>query len=113
MRTTVDENMKCAAFIADKLNKSSSKVCVCLPRKGVSALDAPGKPFHDPNATSALIWELEKLVEKSEDRQVRSLIINKVYMFAIFFLRLFCTCYPKLPTNISHGVYVYIFSLCY
>jgi uncharacterized protein (UPF0261 family) len=36
MRTTVDENKKFAAFIADKLNKSSSKVRVCLPQKGIT-----------------------------------------------------------------------------
>lgn len=70
MRTTVDENKKFARFIAEKMNKSSSRVCVCLPQKGVSALDAPGKSFHDPEATSALINELDKLVEKSEERKV-------------------------------------------
>ncbi|XP_008784930.1 toMV susceptible protein tm-1(GCR26) isoform X1 [Phoenix dactylifera] len=71
MRTTVDENKKFARFIAEKMNKSSSRVCVCLPQKGVSALDAPGKSFHDPEATSALINELDKLVEKSEERKVK------------------------------------------
>lgn len=70
MRTTVDENKKFARFIAEKLNKSSSKVCVCLPEKGVSALDAVGKPFYDPEATCALINELDKLTEKNSDRQV-------------------------------------------
>lgn len=70
MRTTMEENKKFAWFIAEKMNKSSSKICVCLPQKGVSALDAPGKPFHDPEATSALINELDKLVEKSEERKV-------------------------------------------
>ncbi|KAL2236316.1 UNVERIFIED_CONTAM: ToMV susceptible protein tm-1(GCR26) [Sesamum indicum] len=71
MRTTVDENRKFAAFIADKLNKSSSKVCVCLPKKGVSALDAPDKAFYDPDATGALIEELQRLIETNEDRQVK------------------------------------------
>ncbi|XP_010909381.1 toMV susceptible protein tm-1(GCR26) [Elaeis guineensis] len=71
MRTTVEENKKFARFIAEKMNKSSSRICVCLPQKGVSALDAPGKPFHDPEATSALINELDKLVEKCEERKVK------------------------------------------
>lgn len=70
MRTTVDENNKFARFIADKLNKSSSKVCVCLPQKGISALDAPGKPFYDPEATTSLINELQKLIQTKEDRKV-------------------------------------------
>ncbi|XP_058092007.1 toMV susceptible protein tm-1(GCR26) [Magnolia sinica] len=73
MRTTVEENKKFARFIAEKLNKSSSRVCVCLPQKGISALDAPGKPFYDPEATGTLINELEKLIEKNEHRQVKTL----------------------------------------
>ncbi|PKA49326.1 hypothetical protein AXF42_Ash014228 [Apostasia shenzhenica] len=73
MRTTVDENRKFAKFIAEKLNKSSSKVCVCLPEKGVSALDAPEKPFYDPEATHALLKELDSLIEKNDDRKVKIL----------------------------------------
>lgn len=71
MRTTVEENKKFARFIADKLNKSSSKVHVCLPERGVSALDAPEKPFFDPEATGALLNELQSLIQTSEDRQVK------------------------------------------
>ncbi|KAI8542524.1 hypothetical protein RHMOL_Rhmol08G0144400 [Rhododendron molle] len=70
MRTTVDENKKFAAFIAEKLNMSSSKISVCLPEKGVSALDAPGKPFYDPEATGALIDELQRLIQTNNDRKV-------------------------------------------
>lgn len=72
VRTTVDENKKFARFIADKLNKSSSKICVCLPQKGVSALDMQGKPFFDPEATSALLNELERLIKINEDRQLKN-----------------------------------------
>ncbi|KAL5557342.1 hypothetical protein UlMin_039578 [Ulmus minor] len=71
MRTTVDENKKFASFIADKLNKSASKVCFCLPKKGVSALDAPGKAFYDPEATTSLITELQSLIQTNENRQVK------------------------------------------
>ncbi|KAE8736243.1 Detected protein of confused Function [Hibiscus syriacus] len=71
MRTTVDENKKFTGFIADKLNKSSSKVCVCLPQKGVSALDASEKPFYDPEATGALLNELQRLIQINNDQQVK------------------------------------------
>ncbi|XP_061360959.1 toMV susceptible protein tm-1(GCR26) [Gastrolobium bilobum] len=71
MRTTVDENRKFADFIANKLKNSSSKICVCLPEKGVSALDAPGKPFYDPEATGALLHELQSLIQTNDDRQVK------------------------------------------
>ncbi|KAH9319523.1 hypothetical protein KI387_021292, partial [Taxus chinensis] len=71
MRTTMDENKKFADFISKKLNKSSSPVRILLPEKGVSALDAPGKPFYDPKATGTLIDELERSIKKTSDRQVR------------------------------------------
>ncbi|KAK4347986.1 hypothetical protein RND71_034325 [Anisodus tanguticus] len=71
MRTTVCENKKFAAFIAEKLKKASSSVCVCFPEKGVSALDAPGKAFYDPEATSCLTHELQILLENSERCQVK------------------------------------------
>lgn len=71
MRTTTDENKAVASFIAEKVNKSPSKVHVCLPQGGISALDALGKPFYDPEATGALLDELERLVETNEYRQVK------------------------------------------
>lgn len=73
MRTTVGENLEFARFIADKVMKSfsSSKIRICLPEKGISALDAPGKPFYDPSATSALIGELQRLVQEDESRKVK------------------------------------------
>ncbi|KAL5063748.1 hypothetical protein RYX36_025485 [Vicia faba] len=71
MRTTVDENRKFADFIANKLNSSSSKICVCLPEKGISALDAPGKPFYDPEATGTLLLELQRLIQTDDIRQVK------------------------------------------
>ncbi|XP_050228570.1 toMV susceptible protein tm-1(GCR26) isoform X2 [Mercurialis annua] len=71
MRTTMEENKHFARFIADKLNRSSSKIRVCLPQKGLSALDAPGKPFYDSEATGVLINELQRLIQTNEDRQVK------------------------------------------
>lgn len=70
MRTTVEENKKFARFIADKINKSSSKVTVCLPQKGISAIDAPGMPFYDPEATSTLLDELNTLIQRTDIREV-------------------------------------------
>lgn len=73
MRTTVEENKKFARFIADKINKSASKVTLCLPQKGISALDAPGMPFYDPEATSTLLGELNTLVQRTDIREVQLL----------------------------------------
>ena len=51
MRTNAEENRECARFIAAKLRSATSPVAVLLPDKGVSALDAEGMPFYDPEAT--------------------------------------------------------------
>lgn len=82
IRTTVEENKRFARFIADKLNKSTtSKVRVCLPEKGVSALDAPGMPFWDPEASGTLVNELQSLIHENEDRQVYLFVFNKLSTF--------------------------------
>ena len=83
IRTTVEENKKFARFIADKLNKSKSKVRVCLPEKGVSALDAPGMPFWDPEASGTLVNELQSLIHANEDRQVYLFVFNKLLVLGI------------------------------
>ena len=44
-----------------------------IPEGGVSALDAPGQPFHDPEADRALFAELEAAIEQTPARQVRRL----------------------------------------
>jgi uncharacterized protein (UPF0261 family) len=73
MRTTPEENRGFARWIASKLNRSRAPVTLLIPEKGVSALDAAGQPFHDPEADAALFTELERLVEQTRDRQVRRL----------------------------------------
>lgn len=70
MRTTVDENRAVARWIADKLNRSTAAVTVVVPEGGVSALDAPGQPFYDPQADAALIDELQSRLKHTEQRRV-------------------------------------------
>jgi uncharacterized protein (UPF0261 family) len=41
-----------------------------LPLGGVSALDAPGQPFHDPEADAALYLALEQTVRQTPQRQI-------------------------------------------
>ncbi|KAJ7542795.1 hypothetical protein O6H91_09G012600 [Diphasiastrum complanatum] len=73
MRTTMEENKKFGRFIAERLNESSSPVKVILPEKGVSALDTEGMPFYDPEATGALLDELELLLHQTAERQIKRL----------------------------------------
>ncbi|MEK7404708.1 MAG: Tm-1-like ATP-binding domain-containing protein [Acidobacteriota bacterium] len=54
MRTTAEENAQLGRIIAEKLNASRGPVALFLPLKGVSAIDAPGQPFHDTEADQAL-----------------------------------------------------------
>jgi hypothetical protein len=60
MRTTVDECRAIGTFIADKLNAMTGPVRFLIPEGGVSAIDRPGQPFHDPEADRALFAALEK-----------------------------------------------------
>jgi uncharacterized protein (UPF0261 family) len=54
MRTTPDENRAVGEFIVARLNRMEGPVRFLLPLRGVSAIDAPGQPFHDPEADARL-----------------------------------------------------------
>ncbi|MBI3684047.1 MAG: Tm-1-like ATP-binding domain-containing protein [Acidobacteria bacterium] len=73
MRTTPEENRQIARWIARKINQSSSRITVLIPEKGVSMLDVPGQPFHDPEADAALFEELEATVHQDTMRVIRRL----------------------------------------
>ena len=66
MRTTPGENRQIAAWIAAKLENAPGQWTLVLPLGGVSALDAPGKPFHNPEALEALVGELEALLTPTD-----------------------------------------------
>lgn len=70
MRTTVEENTAFGEFIADKLNAMNGPVRFLLPEGGVSMIDAPDQPFHDPEAAEALFAAIEAGVEQTENRVV-------------------------------------------
>jgi uncharacterized protein (UPF0261 family) len=54
MRTTPEENRRIGAFVVSRLNRMNGPVRFLLPLRGVSAIDAAGQPFHDPDADTAL-----------------------------------------------------------
>jgi uncharacterized protein (UPF0261 family) len=58
MRTTPDECAAIGRRIAEQLNKARGPVVLMLPLRGVSAIDAEGKPFADPEADRALFGAL-------------------------------------------------------
>lgn len=59
MRTTPEENVAIATFIAEKINRAQGPVCVMLPRGGLSSIDRPGKIFYNPEANEALFDTLK------------------------------------------------------
>lgn len=58
MRTTVAENAELGRLIARRINGAVGPVSVFIPTRGLSMIDAPGEPFHDPEADSALVRAL-------------------------------------------------------
>jgi uncharacterized protein (UPF0261 family) len=70
MRTTEDENRAMGAWIGRKLNACAGPVRFLIPEGGVSALDAPGQPFHDPAADAALFDAIERTVEQTGARRL-------------------------------------------
>lgn len=55
MQTDAEENRQLGKILCDKLNRSTGPVEVFIPLNGISFLDLPDKPFHDPAANQALI----------------------------------------------------------
>jgi uncharacterized protein (UPF0261 family) len=76
MRTTPAENTAIGEFIAQKLNACDGPVRFLLPEGGVSLIDAPGQPFHDPEADNALFAAIEANVVQTPDRVVSRVPAN-------------------------------------
>ena len=54
MRTTPAECVELGRILAEKLNRYQAPVTFLIPRRAISVISAPGKPFHDPAADEAL-----------------------------------------------------------
>ena len=70
MRTTAEENARMGRWIGERLNTCDGPVRFLRPEGGVSALDAPGQPFDDPEARRALFAALEETVRQTDDRRL-------------------------------------------
>ncbi len=60
LRTSAEECREIGRRIGQQLSRASGPVTVLLPLRGVSMLDAPGQPFHDPEADQALFASLRQ-----------------------------------------------------
>ncbi|WP_353506185.1 Tm-1-like ATP-binding domain-containing protein [Variovorax brevis] len=76
MRTTADECRQIGEFIATKLNAMRGPVRFLIPEGGVSAIDKPGQPFHDPDADRALFTAIESGFRAGPDRKLQRLPLH-------------------------------------
>ena len=76
MRTTPDENRAIGEWMGGRINQMEGPVRLLLPEGGVSALDAPGQPFHDPDADAALFGALEQTVRQTARRRIERVKTN-------------------------------------
>jgi uncharacterized protein (UPF0261 family)/ABC-type branched-subunit amino acid transport system ATPase component len=76
MRTTRDENRAAGEWIGQRVNQMEGPVRFLLPEGGVSMLDRPGAPFHDPEADAALFEAIEKTVRPTSKRGVERVRAN-------------------------------------
>lgn len=60
MRSNAEELMAAGERLAMQLNRSPGPVRLLLPLEGLSMLDAPGQPFHSPEANLSLFDALER-----------------------------------------------------
>jgi uncharacterized protein (UPF0261 family) len=70
MRTTPGENRAIGRWIVERINRMEGPVRFLLPLQGVSALDAAGKPFHDPEADAALFNAIRSGWQTAPHRQL-------------------------------------------
>ncbi len=62
MRTTPEEMDRLGKGVAEKTSAARGPTCVLVPLKGVSAIDAEGKPFWWPEADAALFQSVRNWI---------------------------------------------------
>jgi uncharacterized protein (UPF0261 family)/ABC-type branched-subunit amino acid transport system ATPase component len=70
MRTTAEECRAIGEFLVTKINAMRGPVRFLIPEGGVSAIDRPGQPFHDPQANQVLFETIEKGFRSGVDRRL-------------------------------------------
>lgn len=98
MRTTRDENVQIAKWIAKKLEGIESPWKLVIPERGVSSLSIKGQPFHDPDADAACFETLEREIKPSPIHQI--IRVNEEINSSRFSARLFQE-FQSLDSQIS------------
>ncbi len=69
-RITAEESALIGEWVGRKLNQMNGPVRFLIPEGGLSLLDMPGKPFHDPKADAALFDAIERTVKQTDRRRL-------------------------------------------
>jgi uncharacterized protein (UPF0261 family) len=84
MRTSAEECAELGREIGRKLSAAKGPTALFVPLAGVSELSAPGGPFHDAEADTALVEELrESIAEGVELHEVDSNINDPAFALAM------------------------------
>jgi len=73
VRATAEESAKIGKWIGNKLNQMNGQVRFIIPEGGLSLIDKPGAPYHDPRADAALFEAIESTVHQTEKRRIERL----------------------------------------
>lgn len=76
MRSNAQELEAAAQRMAEQLNLARGPVRLLLPLGGLSMIDAPGQPFHDPAADAVLFDTLERLFKVSDTHRLLKLPLH-------------------------------------
>jgi uncharacterized protein (UPF0261 family) len=76
MRTTADECLELGRTIGRKLSAATGPTALYVPLGGVSMIDVPGQPFHDPDADAALVSGLKETLAPAVEVHERDEAIN-------------------------------------
>ncbi len=60
MRTNAEECAAIGRIIAEKANANPAPTAILIPLKAISEINAPGQPFHDPAADTALFQAIHR-----------------------------------------------------
>jgi len=99
MRTTPEENAQLGRIIAQKVNAAQGNVRIVLPLKGVSAIDAPGQPFYDPEADRVLF----EAIRRGVHAPVKVVEVDAHINDPVFASRLVAE-FLEITTRKPHGV---------
>jgi uncharacterized protein (UPF0261 family) len=70
IRTNAEENKLMGKWIVDRINQMEGATRLLLPLRGVSALDAAGMPFCDPDADGALFDAIRENWNSASNRRL-------------------------------------------